>query len=96
MAGGVYGEMVPQPLLPASMWVFFSFVQNGGATQLVLGFFHEEIVPYVAVDSVCLCEEVSSGSRYVTTLNQKLFIHLELLTSPGSSCEMLGTQGHLL
>lgn len=34
-----------------------------------LGFFPEEVVPYVVVDSVCLWEKVSSGCFYITILN---------------------------
>lgn len=38
-------------------------------SQLVLRFFPEEAIPYVAVDLVCLWEEASSES-HVATLNQ--------------------------
>lgn len=47
----------------------FSFAQFEGVGQLVFRSFSEDIVPYVAVDLVCLWEEVSSGSFYVTILN---------------------------
>ena len=60
VGGGVYGDIVSQSLLPASMLVFFSFIQCGGVSQLVWGFFYpEEVIPYTAVDSVYLLEEVS-------------------------------------
>lgn len=40
-----------------------------GFAQLVFrGFFQRKFAPYVAVDSVCPWEEVSSGSSYVTIL----------------------------
>lgn len=45
--GGVHGQTVSQPLLPASVWVF-SHLPVRGVTQIVLGSFPEEIVPYAA------------------------------------------------
>lgn len=45
--GGVYGESVSWPVLPTLMWIF-SFTQWKEVIHLVLGFFSEEIVPYVA------------------------------------------------
>lgn len=48
--GGVYGEIGSQPLLPASMWIFFLFTQCVQVTGLVFKVFIEEIVSYVAVD----------------------------------------------
>lgn len=63
LVGGVRDKIVPQRLLLISVWVFFSlFAQCVGATQLVSEFLLEGIVPYVAVHSVCLWEEVSSGA----------------------------------
>lgn len=66
MVGGIYDKIVPQALLPISMWVFFSFAQCVKIIQQVSGFLLEGIVPYVAVDLVCLGEEVSSRAFYVT------------------------------
>lgn len=57
------------PLLPTSMG-FFSFIQCTGITHPVLGFFPVEFVARVAVESVCLWEEVRAGYSYVTILNQ--------------------------
>lgn len=37
-------------------------------------FFPEEIVPHVALDSVCAWKEVSSGSSYVAILNWNYLI----------------------
>ena len=51
---------------------FFSSAQCEGVTQLLFGFLPMEIVPYVAVDSVCLWEEMIAGSCYITSLNLKL------------------------
>lgn len=83
----------PSYLLPC--WFFFSFIQCGGVSQLVWGFFYpEEVIPSTAVDSVYLWEEVSSRPSYNTILN--LFIHHELLTNTGSNYEMLNMQGHLM
>lgn len=45
----------------------------GRAVQLVLKFFPEGIVSYVAEDLLCLWEEVSSGSSCATILNCLLF-----------------------
>lgn len=52
-AGDVHGKIVSQPLLSILMWVCL-FAQRVGATQLVFEFLSEDIVLYVAVDSVCL------------------------------------------
>lgn len=71
--GGVYGEIVAQLLLPTLTWVFVLFTQCVGVAQVVLGYFSEETVPYVAVALVCLREKVSSGSSYISILNQILF-----------------------
>lgn len=46
--GGKDGKIVSQTLLPISMWVF-----SHGVAQLDFGFLSEEIVLYVAVNSVC-------------------------------------------
>ena len=58
-----------QPLLPVLLCVFLSFTLCVGIAQLVFGYVPEETIPYVAVDLVCLWEEVSSGSSYVAILN---------------------------
>ena len=49
----------------------------GEAVYLVFISFSEEIVPYVAVDFVCLWEEVNSESSYTTILDCSLldFLH---------------------
>lgn len=61
IGGGVYGESGSQALLFVLMWPL-SFAQCKGIAQLVFRSFSEEIITYVAVDSVCLAEEASSGS----------------------------------
>ena len=50
------------------------------------GFVSEEVVSYIAVDSLCPWEEVSSGSSYVAVLNWNLgcVYYLDL----GNSCTM--------
>ena len=58
-----------QPLLPASMCVFFSRLPGMEGSLVVLGFLSGEDVLYVAVDSVCPWWEVSSESSSVTILN---------------------------
>ena len=70
--GQVYGKIVFQPLLLTLMWVFFSFAQYVGVAQLDFVFFSEEILSHIAVDLVCLGEEVSSGS----------FLHCNLELEP--------------
>lgn len=50
----------------------FSFAQPVGMAQVVSGCLSEETVPYVAMESVCLWEEMNSGSSYVAILNQNL------------------------
>lgn len=53
-----------------------SFTQCIGVSQPVFRVcfcFSEKVVPYVAVDLVCLWEDVSSGSCYVTILNGNLY-----------------------
>ena len=52
-----------------SQRVFYIFCCRG-TTCLIIKFFSEEIILYVAVDLMCPLEEVSSGSFYVTTSNQ--------------------------
>lgn len=61
-------------------FLFLSFAQCAGVAHLVWGFYSEELVPYVAVNSVCPGEEVSSGSAYVALWNWNpvLFDSLEI------------------
>ena len=40
----------------------------GGAIQVVFSPFSVSIIPYVAINLVCPCEEVSSGSPFVSML----------------------------
>lgn len=49
------------------------FILCCGAVQLVLMFFSEGIVSHVAIDLLCLWEEVSSGSSCATIWNCLLF-----------------------
>lgn len=69
--GWVYGKNVSQPFLPALMFLFV-YLSDKLVTLLVFGvfIFSEEIVPYVAVDSVYLWKEMNSGSSYIGILNQ--------------------------
>lgn len=50
----------------------FSFVWCIWVTQLVSGFLSEGIIPYLAVDSVCPWQDVSSRASYVAFLNQNV------------------------
>lgn len=50
------------------IWVFLICAMVGVA-QLVFVCILEEIFPYVTADLVCLWEDVSSGSSYVTVLS---------------------------
>lgn len=84
--GGVYGEIVSQPLLPPSVCFFFFFHMMCSHCSASFYFFSpEEIVPYVAVDLVCPLEEVSWESFYfscVAILNwNSVFLGME-----GSVC----------
>ena len=76
---GVYGV----PASPTCFNVVFSlFARCVVVIQPAFRFFKEEIVPYVAVDSVCPWEEVSSGSSYVTILNWNSKLNIfEILSS---------------
>ena len=49
--------------------VCFSFAWYKGVVLSVFSLFPEEIIPYIAVDLVCLWEKVSSESSQVTILN---------------------------
>lgn len=60
-------------LLPTLTWVFVLFTQCIGIAQVVFGYFSEETVSYIAIGLVCLRENVSSGSSYISILNQTLF-----------------------
>lgn len=66
--GGVYCKIVSCPLLRAFMWVFCLPLVWEPLSLLVL-FSFSEIVPYIAVVSVSLEEEVPSGSFYTVILN---------------------------
>ena len=54
---------------PASLTCFDVDRRSGSASFYV---FSEDVVPYVAIDLLCLWEEVSSGSCKVAILNRKL------------------------
>ena len=63
--------------------VFFSFAQCVVIAQPACRYFSEEIFPYLAVDLVCLQEEVSSGSSCVTVLNQNSrFLNGSIMAGP--------------
>lgn len=57
---------------------FSLFIQCVGVSQLALGFLSEEIVPYVAVDVVCLWE-MNSGNSYVAILKWILSLTWRLI-----------------
>lgn len=61
---------------------FFSFATCVGVAQLVFRPLSEEIVPCAAVDTVCLWDEVSSGSSYIAVLNHFLSLHFMFHFSP--------------
>lgn len=61
---------------------FFSFATCVGVAQLVFWPLSEEIVPCAAVDTVCLWDEVSSGSSYIAVLNHFLSLHFMFHFSP--------------
>lgn len=70
--GGIYGEIVSRPFLPALI-LFSSCLPNvKWLLYQFLGFIRE-VVPYITVDLVLTWEEVSSGSFYVSILNQNSF-----------------------
>lgn len=76
--GGVYGKNTSQPYYPPGCGPFL-ICWCKGAVQLVFrSFFSERIFPYVAVDLVCLWEEVSSVSSYVNTLDNPIYTLLFL------------------
>lgn len=56
--------IVFQPLLPALMWVF-SYLHNAVFSD----FFPEEVVPYLATDSLCPQKVVSPGLSCVAIFN---------------------------
>lgn len=70
--GRVYSEIVSWPLLTILTQLFSLFTQSLGVDQPILGCFLEETATYVAVDLVCLWEEVNSESFYITIFNQDL------------------------
>lgn len=49
-----------------------------GGIQLILRSFSEEIIPYVALHLVCLWEERSSGSFYVSILDTPSFCTFQI------------------
>lgn len=63
---GFWQDQVSASPTPLNMAFLFR-VQ--GAIQLVLSPFSAGIITYVTVDTVCLWEEVSSGSSYTAILN---------------------------
>lgn len=61
------------PLLSVLIpFFFFSFTGHVGVTQLVSEFLSEGVIPYVAVNSVCPWQKVSSGASFVAILDWKL------------------------
>lgn len=66
--GGVYGQIVPQP--PSAGFDVGLLLFNWCVgVRLVVKYFSEGVVSYVAVDSVCSLEEVSWGSSQVAILS---------------------------
>ena len=66
--GEIDSKIVSQPLQPILMWCSSCLPGAELSLSQSLGFFKEEIIPYVAVDSVCPWEEVSSVSSYIITI----------------------------
>lgn len=63
--GGVYGNIVSQPLLPALMWSSSHLTDVNMSLcpfLVVFFFFSEKIFPSIVIDSMCLWEEVRSRS----------------------------------
>ena len=71
--GGVFSKIVSHLLLPVLIWGFLDCPLRRSLSAIVLWFLSEEVFLYVAVHSVCLWEEVSSGSSYFTNLNQNFY-----------------------
>lgn len=71
--GGVFSKIVSHLLLPVLIRGFLDCPLRRSLLAIVLWFLSEEIFLYVAVHSVCLWEEVSSGSSYFTILNQNFY-----------------------
>ena len=69
--GGLYGEVVSQACPLTLMWP--SLLCWCRSRSARFWFFSEEVVPYFAVDPICLWEEMNSGSSYVVILNWNLF-----------------------
>lgn len=70
---GVCGETISQPLLPTSVEFSSSLSSLQSPLSKPLGFPREDIVLYVAVNSVRLWERASSGSFCVTVLTWNLY-----------------------
>ena len=73
--GGVPGEAVCLPLLPFSMCLFCLLLWRCclSSSQVL---FRGKTVLHVAVNMLCLWEEVSSRSSYTTSLDSLFLLHL--------------------
>lgn len=69
------GFLARSLLLPISLWPFYPLLWS--SCSVLLFFFRRELFSYVAVDLLCLWEEVSSGSPCATILNC-WFLHRSL------------------
>lgn len=62
------------------MWVFL-IRHCVGISQVASGFQSEGIVPYVAIDLVCLLQEVSSRASYIAIFNQKNILWILIINA---------------
>ena len=67
--GGACGEIVTEPLSPASVGTFSPSPGFEEWLRQFLVVFSEDVFPCVAVDLMCLWEQVYSGSSKVAILN---------------------------
>ena len=76
--GGFMGRIISAFTAPSNLGVS-SFTRCVGVTRLVSEFLSEGIAPCVAVDSVCLWEEVSSGAPSCRHLGPDRSSYLEMV-----------------
>lgn len=69
----MWSKSVSLPLLPVSMWLFQAMLQIYCSSSFQVSF--KNIIPYVAVDVLCLWEEVSSGFSHTVILNPFASFH---------------------
>lgn len=78
-----FNETVSLPFLLVPVWPFYS--SCGEVVCLFLRYFSEGNNPFIAINSVCLWEEMSSESSYPAILQKSLILSsfkIELIYSP--------------